>query len=117
MEHRLGSSGGTLAASKSLTSTPMKRSERYAMRARHSFGMGGIVLAAGVAVGCWAPMSVLGEPSGGAVALSTGMGAIALLSVTLSIILIRDGFRFRRIARNEAIWEWRSSIRPRDPSF
>jgi hypothetical protein len=115
MEHGLGAWPGTMATEEMLIQNPMKRSEKFHLRARHTFGMAAMVLSASVAVGCWAPMAVLGEPSGGEVALSAAMGAIALLGLVLTVSLMNDGFRYLRISRNEARWEWRASIRHQDP--
>lgn len=87
----------------------MKRSERYYLRSRHNYFMALTVAAIGVAIACWTPSMGMIEEIGTFMVFL--MVSLALIVLALSISLFCDAYRFARMSREEAQWEYNRAVR------
>jgi hypothetical protein len=86
----------------------MKRSERFLMRARRT-ALWAVVVFSAVCAGCvWAVVATMPAASGGVLA-----GLIATTGLYACGTMLREAWRLWRMSEREAVWEWRSEVRPR----
>ena len=86
----------------------MKRSDRFARKARHGAMMAAMIFSGTGCVGIWSVRVGMDSASGGALGF-----LLALTGLFWGASMLREAFRHARLARNEQRWEWEREVRPR----
>jgi hypothetical protein len=86
----------------------MKRSERFLMKARRT-ALWAVAILCGSFAGCvWSVAATQPVASGGVLA-----GVLAAIGLFYGGALMQEAWRLLRVSQREALWEWRSEVRPR----
>lgn len=86
----------------------MKRSERFAMRARRTALWVLAIISVTACTGVWSVRVWLESPSGGVAGF-----ALTLAGLCLAGGMVREVLHLARRADTEARWEWEREVRPR----